>query len=136
MNILLYRSENFSFNTNKKIIKSTIKFLKTSERFIGPLFWPFYNKEYWMNVSHFKNYMYICMQHLNAILWLVSVLGFILFKCIYVDVCLRNVNQYYRKKRHFFSIAVKYGPEKFQIQTLFGRTKNILSQFSLDFFLY
>ena len=42
LNILLYGSENFSFNTNKKIIKSTIKFLKTSERFIGPLFLPFY----------------------------------------------------------------------------------------------
>ena len=41
LNILLYGSENFSFNTNKKIIKSTIKFLKTYERFIGPLFWPF-----------------------------------------------------------------------------------------------
>ena len=38
LNILLYGSENFSFNTNKKIIKSTIKFLKTSERFVGPLF--------------------------------------------------------------------------------------------------
>ena len=38
LNILLYGSENFSFNTNKKIIKSTIKFLKTSERFIGPPF--------------------------------------------------------------------------------------------------
>ena len=38
LNILLCGSEDFSFNTNKKIIKSTIKFLKTSERFIGPLF--------------------------------------------------------------------------------------------------
>ena len=38
LNILLYGSEDFSFKTNKKIIKSTIKFLKTSERFIGPLF--------------------------------------------------------------------------------------------------
>ena len=37
LNILLYGSQSFSFNTNKKI-KSTIKFLKTSERFIGPLF--------------------------------------------------------------------------------------------------
>ena len=38
LNILLYGSEDFSFKTNKKIIKSTIKFLKTSEGFIGPLF--------------------------------------------------------------------------------------------------
>ena len=37
LNILLHGSENF-FNSNKKIIKSTIKFLKTSERFIGSLF--------------------------------------------------------------------------------------------------
>ena len=41
LNIFLYGSENVSFNRNKKIIKSTIKFLKTSERFIGPLFCPF-----------------------------------------------------------------------------------------------
>ena len=41
LNLLLYGSEDFSFNTNKKIIKSTIKFLKTSECFIGPLFRPF-----------------------------------------------------------------------------------------------
>ena len=38
LNILLYGSENFSFNTTKKIVKSTIKSLKTSERFICPLF--------------------------------------------------------------------------------------------------
>ena len=38
LNILLYESEDFSFKTNKKIIKLTIKFLKTSERFIGPPF--------------------------------------------------------------------------------------------------
>ena len=38
LNILLYGSEDFSFITNKKIMKSTIKFLKTSERFIGSLF--------------------------------------------------------------------------------------------------
>ena len=37
LNTLLYGSEDFSFKANKKIIKSTIKFLKTSERFIGPL---------------------------------------------------------------------------------------------------
>ena len=38
LNILLYGSEDVSFKTNKNIIKSTIKFLKTSERFISPLF--------------------------------------------------------------------------------------------------
>ena len=38
LNIFLNGSEDFSFKTNKKIIKSTIKFLKTSERFSGPLF--------------------------------------------------------------------------------------------------
>ena len=38
LDILLYGSEDFSFETNKKIIKPTIKFLKTSERFIGPFF--------------------------------------------------------------------------------------------------
>ena len=38
LNILLYGSENFCFNKNKKIMKSKIKILKTSERFIGPVF--------------------------------------------------------------------------------------------------
>ena len=38
LNILLYGSEDLSFNIDKKIIKSTIKFFKTSERFLGPLF--------------------------------------------------------------------------------------------------
>ena len=37
LNILLYGSEDFRFKTNEKITKSTIKFLKTSERFIGSL---------------------------------------------------------------------------------------------------
>ena len=37
LNILLHGSEDFSLKTNKKILKSTTKFLKTSERFIGPL---------------------------------------------------------------------------------------------------
>ena len=66
LNIFLYGSENFSFNTNKKIIKSTIRFLKISERFIGP----------WINESLFEDYMYITMQHVNAsVLWLVLVLS-------------------------------------------------------------
>ena len=38
LNILLYGSENLSFNNNKKIIKSAIKFFKTSEHFISSLF--------------------------------------------------------------------------------------------------
>ena len=31
--------------------------------------------------------------------WVQYHVGFILFKCVYVDVCFRNVNQYYRKKK-------------------------------------
>ena len=38
LNILLYGLGDCSFSTNKKIIKSTIKFWKTCECFIGPLF--------------------------------------------------------------------------------------------------
>ena len=38
LNVLLYGLESFCFSTNKKTTKSTIKYLKTSERFIGPLF--------------------------------------------------------------------------------------------------
>ena len=41
LNIFLYELEDFSFSINKKIIKSKIKFLKTSECFIVPLFLPF-----------------------------------------------------------------------------------------------
>ena len=38
-NILLYGSEDFNCNMNKKILKAAIKFLKISERFNGPFFW-------------------------------------------------------------------------------------------------
>ena len=38
LNILLYGSENFNCNMNKDILKATIKFLKISKRFNGPLF--------------------------------------------------------------------------------------------------
>lgn len=38
LNTLLHESENLTFDTNKKLIKSTITFLKSSEPFIAPLF--------------------------------------------------------------------------------------------------
>ena len=38
LNILLYGSEDFNCNMDKEIPKATIKFLKISERFNGPLF--------------------------------------------------------------------------------------------------
>ena len=38
LNILLYKSENFSVKANQSILKSTIKFLKSSERLDEPLF--------------------------------------------------------------------------------------------------
>ena len=38
LNILLYGSENSNCNMNKDILKATIKFLKISKRFNGPLF--------------------------------------------------------------------------------------------------
>ena len=37
-NVPLYGSEDFNCNLNKKIVKATIKFIKISERFNGPLF--------------------------------------------------------------------------------------------------
>ena len=46
LNILLYGLEDFSFDTNEKIIKSTIKFLKTSEHSLPPFFDILYSKEY------------------------------------------------------------------------------------------
>ena len=38
LNILLYGSEDFNCNMNKEILKATIKFLKISKHFNGPLF--------------------------------------------------------------------------------------------------
>ena len=38
LNILLYRSEDFNYNMKKEVLKATIKFLNTSERFNGPFF--------------------------------------------------------------------------------------------------
>ena len=38
LNTLLYGSEYFSVKTNQSILMSTIKFLKSSERFDDPLF--------------------------------------------------------------------------------------------------
>ena len=38
LNILLYGSEYFSVTINQSGLKSTIKFLKNSERFDGPMF--------------------------------------------------------------------------------------------------
>ena len=38
LNILLYGSEDFNCNMNKEIVKASIKFLKISKRFNGPLF--------------------------------------------------------------------------------------------------
>ena len=38
LNILLYGSEYFGVKTNQSILKSAIKFLKSSERFDDPLF--------------------------------------------------------------------------------------------------
>ena len=37
-NVPLYGSEDFNCNLNNKIVKATIKFIKISERFNGPLF--------------------------------------------------------------------------------------------------
>ena len=37
---LLYGSDKFALNINKEIIRLTISYLKASERFAQPLFWP------------------------------------------------------------------------------------------------
>ena len=46
LTILLYGLEEFLFNSNKKTTTSAIKFLKTSERFIGVSFDFLYSKEH------------------------------------------------------------------------------------------
>ena len=58
LNILLYVSEKFSFNTNKKIM-SAIRDLKTSERFIGPLFWAFILQRILNEQIAFKDYTWM-----------------------------------------------------------------------------
>ena len=40
LTVLLYGSEKYALNVNKEIIRLTISFLKASERFVQPLFWP------------------------------------------------------------------------------------------------
>ena len=100
LNILLYRSEGFSFNTNKKI-KPTIKFLKTSKRFIDSLLTFYITKNIeWTN--SFKDYIRIPFQRLHVYIyaaleckrtydlfwrWVRYRVGFFLLSCIYVDVC-------------------------------------------------
>ena len=93
-------------------IKSTIKFSKFSKRFTDTLFWPFIEQRTLNEKISVKDYMYMCVQHLNAsVLWLVPVLcpvscrfySFVVLYLydifgIYENICLRNVNQYYRKK--------------------------------------
>ena len=53
-NILLHGSEDFNCNINNEILKAKIKFLKISERFNGPHFWPFLK----MFFKSFFNYVY------------------------------------------------------------------------------
>ena len=78
LNILLYEAEDYSFSTNKKITKSTIKFWKTLLAFSFDFL---YSKEYWMDKSLFKDHMCICVHHLNAsVLWVVSLLGPLSFR--------------------------------------------------------
>ena len=38
VNLFLFGSQSYSFNENNEIIEASIKFILTSERFIGPLF--------------------------------------------------------------------------------------------------
>ena len=38
VNLLLFGSQSYSFNENKETIEASIKFILTSERFVGPLF--------------------------------------------------------------------------------------------------
>ena len=53
LNSLLYRSEDFNCNVKKETLKATIKFLKISEHFNGPLSLPFL-KTVSPNDTHFS----------------------------------------------------------------------------------
>ena len=41
VNLLLYGSQSFNFEENSTIIKASIKYILSTERFSGPLIWPF-----------------------------------------------------------------------------------------------
>ena len=58
LNILLYGSEDFNCNISKEMLKATIKFLKISKRFNGPIIWPFL-KMFVLMVLTFCVYIYI-----------------------------------------------------------------------------
>ena len=90
---------------------STIKFLKTPERFIGPLFWSLVqqrilNERVTLKINANPFLKIICIYVYSTWMqvyydlfqcWVQYRVGFTFLRCIYVDVCLWNVNQYYRK---------------------------------------
>ena len=55
LNIISYGSEHFNCNMYKEILKATIKFLKITERFNVPFFWPFL-KSFVIMVLTFRTY--------------------------------------------------------------------------------
>ena len=65
VNLLLYGSQTFNFEENITIIKASIKYILSTERFSGPLIWPF-------NISNYIKSINICIwsyPFLQTLIW-------------------------------------------------------------------
>ena len=65
VNLLLYGSQSFNFEENSTIIKASIKYILSTERFSGPLIWPF-------NISNYIKSINICIwsyPFLQTLIW-------------------------------------------------------------------
>ena len=65
VNLLLYGSQSFNFEENRTIIKASIKYILSTERFSGPLIWPF-------NISNYIKSINICIwsyPFLQTLIW-------------------------------------------------------------------
>ena len=70
---------------------------------LGPASCRFYSFVVIIIVWFFKNFFYFFFFCLFFFCFVLFCFFFQFFKCIYVDVCLRNVNQYYWKKKKWKS---------------------------------
>ena len=75
VNLLLYGSQTLNFEENSTIIKASIKYILSTERFSGPLIWPF-------NISNYIKSINICIwsyPFLQTLIWTIRTV-----KCCYI----------------------------------------------------
>ena len=68
VNLLLYGSQTFNFEENSTIIKASIKYILSTERFSGPLMWPF-------NITNYIKPINICIwpyPFLQTLIWTIN----------------------------------------------------------------